>query len=91
MYNFSMEIYIETFLIQNILINFCLLKLVHLTTKSKTNFLKLLTSSFLGAIPSVFIVLFLNNVLILNLSKLITALLMLITAFKQTKKQFIYK
>ena len=90
LYNLFMEIYIEAFLIQNILINFCLLKLVHLTTKSKTTFLKLLTSSIFGAIPSVFIVLFLNNMLILNLSKLITSLLMITTAFQSTKKQLIY-
>ena len=85
-----MEIYIESFLLQNILINFCLLKLVHLTTKTQTNFFKTFTASIIGAVPSVMIVLFLNNTLILNIAKFITATLMLIVAFKQTKKQFTF-
>lgn len=85
-----MEIYIESFIIQNILINFCLLKLVYLTTKSKTKFFSLLLSSIIGTISSVFVVIFLNNVLILNLCKLTTALIMIGIAFKQTKKQFAF-
>lgn len=85
-----MEIYIEIFLIQNILINFCLLKLVYLTTKSKTTFFKLLISSLIGTIPSVIVVICFNNSLLLNLIKVLTAALMLLTAFKQSKKQFMF-
>ncbi len=85
-----MEIYIESFIIQNILINFCLLKLVYLTTKSKTKFFSLLLSSIIGTIPSVFIVMFLNNIIIINLCKLLTSFSMIFIAFKQTKKQFAF-
>lgn len=85
-----MTIYIETFLIQNILINFCLLKLVYLTTKSKTNFFKLVLASIVGTIPSIIIVIYLNNVFLLNLIKTTTAFAMLSLAFKQTKKQFMF-
>ncbi len=85
-----MEIYIEIFLIQNILINFCLLKLIYLTTKSKTSLFKLLLASLIGAIPSVFCVMLLSNSLLLNLTKLLTAVGMVAIAFHQNKKQFVF-
>ncbi len=85
-----MEIYIEIFLIQNILINFCLLKLIYLTTKSKTSFFKLLLASLIGAIPSVFCVMFLSNTTLLNLTKFLTAIAMIACAFQQNKKQFVF-
>lgn len=85
-----MEIYIETFLIQNILINFCLLKLVYLTTKTKTSTFKLIFSSLLGAIPSVLMAIVIQNNIVLNIAKIATASLMLIISFKQTKKQFVF-
>ena len=90
MYNFFMEIYIESFIIQNILINFCLLKLVYLTTKSYTKFFSILLSSIIGTIPSIFIVTFLNNIMLINLCKILTSFLMILLAFKQTKKQFAF-
>ena len=84
-----MEIYIETFLIQNILINFCLIKLVYITTKSKSSFFKILLSSTIGSISSVISVIFLDNNIFLNITKFITAISMIAVAFKQNKKQFI--
>lgn len=83
-----MEIYVEIFLLENILINFCLLKLIHLTTKSKTNILKLFFASFTGATASIFIIYFIANNLILNLFKFITAGAMITICFNQSKKQF---
>jgi len=85
-----MEIYIEIFILQNILINFCLLRLVYLTTKTKTTSFKMFLGSLIGTVPSIFIVMFLQNSLVLNSVKILTALLMLITAFTQTKKQFAF-
>ena len=85
-----MEIYIETFLIQNILINFCLLRLVELTTKAQTSIYKMLLSSVVGSAFSVFIVGIISNKLLLNFIKLLCAVAMLIIAFKQTRKQFIF-
>lgn len=89
MYNFFMTIYIEYFLIQNILINFCLLKLVYLTTKSKTSFFKILVASIVGSTASICTMLFLDNNLILNICKLVTAITMISLAYKQSKKQLI--
>lgn len=83
-----MEIYVEIFLLENLLINFCLLKLIHSTTKSQTSFLKLFLSSFFGATISVFVIYFLSSNLILNIAKFITATLMILIGFKQSKKQF---
>lgn len=83
-----MTIYIEYFLIQNILINFSLLKLIYLTTKSKTSFFKLLLSSIVGSVFSIVAIYVLTNNLIINSIKFIAAILMLLLAFKQTKKQF---
>ena len=84
-----MTIYIETFLIQNILINFCLLKLVNSTTKYQTTFFKLLLASIIGSSFSVLSAVFLTNNYLLNIIKFICAITMLKLAFKITKKQFI--
>lgn len=84
-----MEIYIETFLIQNILINLCLLKLVETTTKYKSSLFKLVLSSIIGSIFSVLTAIFICNNHILNLIKLICAYLMIKVAFKTNFKQFI--
>lgn len=85
-----MEIYIESFVLQNILINLCLLRLVYLTTKSRTSFFKLLSASIIGVIPSVLVCLFITNSVLINLAKLTTSLIMIILAFKQSKKQFLF-
>ena len=90
MYNFFMEIYIEIFIFQNILINMCLLKLVYLTTKSITCFFKLLLASLIGTIPSIICQTLISNVWLLNLTKISTALIMISLAFKQSKKQFLF-
>lgn len=85
-----MIIYIESFLIQNVLINFCLLRLVVITLKSKTSFIRQLSASILGAGFSVISAIFLSDQLILNLIKFSCAILMLLVAFKQSKKQFVF-
>ncbi len=85
-----MTIYIESFLIQNILINFCLLKLVKITTHCKTSFFKMLLSSIVGAAFSVFVVIFLKNNLLHNIVKLLCGILMILLAFKGSKKQTIF-
>ena len=85
-----MIIYIETFLIQNITINLCLLRLVSITTKHKTSFLKILLASIIGAIFSVFSVVVITNNYLLNVLKFICAVSMLKIAFKGTLKQFVF-
>ena len=87
LYNFVMTIYIETFLLQNTLINLCLLKLVNTTTKYHTTFLKLVIASLIGAVFSVISAMFLTNNHLLNLLKIICAVVMLKSAFRITKKQ----
>lgn len=84
-----MTIYIESFLIQNTLINLCLLKLINTTTKTSTTFFKLLFASIVGATSSIVVIFFFNNTLIVNALKLFTAILMITLAFKQGKKQFL--
>ncbi len=85
-----MEIYIEIFILQNILINMCLLRLVYLTTKSKTSFFKLLLASLIGTIPSIICQILISNIAVLNVAKIIAAFAMIGLAFKQSKKQFIF-
>jgi len=85
-----MEIYIEIFIFQNILINMCLLKLVYLTTKSKATFFKLLLASIIGTIPSIMCQMLISNFWLLNLTKICTALIMIAIAYKQSKKQFLF-
>ena len=84
-----MTIYIETFLIQNIIINFCLLRLVEVTIKCKSNFFNLILGSIIGAGFSVVCAIFITNNLIVNLIKLICAIFMICLTFKQTFKQFL--
>ena len=85
-----MTIYIEYFLIQNILINFCLLRLVFLTTKNSTTFFKLIITSIVGSIFSVISAVFLTNQVIINLLKVVCSLIMILIPFKQTRKQFMF-
>ena len=82
-----MTIYIETFLLQNTLINLCLLKLVNTTTKYHTTLFKLTMTSLIGAVFSVISAMFLTNNHLLNLLKIICAIVMLKSAFKLNKKQ----
>lgn len=89
MYNLAMTIYIEMFLIQNIIINFCLLKLVNFTTKNKTHFLHLLLASIVGAGFSIFSAIFITNIFLINILKFICAVIMLLIAFKQNFRQFV--
>ena len=85
-----MNIYIEYFLLQNTVINFCLLRLIHITTKSQTTSLKVVTASFLGAVFSVISANFIYNTILTNIIKFSSAVLMLATTFKQTKKGFAF-
>lgn len=89
MYTCAMTIYIESFLLQNVLINFCLLRLVFVSLKSKTNLFRLICASIIGAGFSVISAIFLSNQIILNILKFCCAIVVLLIAFKQTKKQFI--
>lgn len=90
MYNFCMTIYIESFLIQNLIINLCLLRLVEITTKSKSSFFKITLASLLGASFSVISAIFLKNAIFMNILKIFCACLMLIIAFKTKWKGFLF-
>ncbi len=85
-----MTIYIEEFILQNIIINYCLLRLVYLTVKPNSSFFRLLISSLIGAASSVISAIFITNIFAMNILKFITAFIMVITAFKQRKRQLIY-
>ncbi len=84
-----MEIYIESFLIQNTVINFCLLKLICLTLKPKTKTFKMLLASIVGAVLSTVSVV-VQNTVVSTLLGIICPILMLKMAFKQRKKQFVF-
>lgn len=89
MYNIHMTIYIESFLIQNILINMTLLRLISVSLKPRTNILRLIIASTLGSLFSVLASICLTNALAINLIKFTCAVIMLLIAFRQNKKQFI--
>lgn len=84
-----MSIYIEDFLLQNFIINFCLIRFVQITTKTKASFFKLILSSLVGSVASIIVAIFINKPAIVNTLKLITATVMILLAFKQSFKQFI--
>lgn len=84
-----MEIYIEDFIIQNTLINWCLLRLTQITTKSKTDCFKLLLASIIGSGFSVLAASVFTNLVIINALKFVCAVAMLCLAFRQNFKQFV--
>ena len=85
-----MTIYIESFLLQNILIDFCLLRLVFITTKAKSSFFKILLASIVAAGFSVMSAMFITNNFLMNVIKIVCAIAMTKIALKQTKRQFTY-
>ncbi len=85
-----MTIYIESFLIQNFLINFCLLRLVFLTTKNQTTFFKLTLSAIIGSIFSVVSAMVLTNSTTINILKFACAILMILIPFKLNLKQLTF-
>ncbi len=84
-----MTIYIENFLIQNIIINFCLLRLVLLTTKAKSSTFKLIIASIVGSAFSVVTAVFINSNLMINLLKLICGITMIKISFSVNFKNFV--
>jgi len=89
-YTFAMSIFIEDFLLQNILINYCLLRLVELTTKSKTKFIRLFFASLIGGLISVFVAVIIKNNVLINITKLICGLIVVFVAFKTKLKGFLF-
>ena len=90
MYNHYMTIYLEDFLLQNIIINFCILRLVYISTKYRTNNYKLVISSILGAVFSAISATYISDLLMTNIIKLLCSLLMILISFNIRIKQFIY-
>ena len=84
-----MKIYIEDFLLQNTIINLCLLRLVQITTKNKTTFFKMLIASIVGAGFSVISASCLTNSVIINLLKIACACVMIKICFKSNFKNFV--
>lgn len=84
-----MEIYIEDFILQNSLINLCLLKLTQLTTKNKTSFFKLILASIIGTGFNVICAGLVTNAVIINILKVICAVVMLKICFKINLKQLL--
>ncbi len=88
-YTLFMQVYIEDFLFQNMLINFCLLRLVQVTTKSKTSFFLLYVSSLIYAGINAISTGILHNNLLINIVKFVGFVVMLKLCFKSNFKQFI--
>ena len=85
-----MNIYIEKFILQNMLVNFCLIKLVNSTTKIKTKFIKIFFASLFGACINTASIYFLDTPPILNLLSTSTACIMLAITFKTSMKQQVF-
>lgn len=85
-----MTIYLEEFIIENILINILLLRLIMLTTKHQSNFSNIFISALIGSVFSVFAGIYISNILILNILKTLCASIMLLICFKQNLKEFIF-
>lgn len=88
-YNIHMTIYIEEFILQNVLINICLLRLVQLTLKPQGRFLYILISCIIGAIFSVVSAVFIKDQILMNTLKILCSVTMILIAFRQPIKQTI--
>lgn len=82
-----MTIYIESFLIQNFFVNFCLLRLVELTTKQKTSLIKMVFAAIFGAILSAVAVA--SSDIVSNILRVICPVAILM-CFKAKFRQHIY-
>ena len=80
-----MTIYIEIFLLQNFLINFCLLRLVYLTIKPKSSIFRLILASLIGSIFSVISAIFIRENNVINILKIICSVSMIYVAFYSKK------
>ena len=84
-----MTIYIESFLIQNALINYCLLNLIKVSLKPQAHHARMIVSAIIGAIVSA-LGLCINNPAIGFAFKLLSPLILIFIAFKIKKKQIAY-
>lgn len=85
-----MIVYVEFVLLQTIIINFCLLKLVKITTKNQSTFFKIFLASCFGALCHLVAIRLLSNKIALNLIEFIATCVMLKICFKINVKQHIY-
>ena len=86
-----MEIYIEYVLIDNLVINYLILLLVKKTMKLKTNKLKMILSSLLGAVVAIILPLFDLPGLISVIVKIALGVIMLLTLTRFYKfKEFVF-
>ena len=81
-----MTIYIESFMLENVLINFCLLRLVKISTKAHTTTFRLIVSSIIGAAFSLVGAMFLTNHIMLNIFKFVSGICMIGVCFKSKFK-----
>ena len=85
-----MIVYVEFVLLQTIIINFCLLKLVKITTKNQSTFFKIFLASCFGALCHLIAIRLISNKIVLNLIEFIATCVMLKICFKINFKQHIY-
>lgn len=82
-----MTIYIESFMLENVLINFCLLRLVKISTKAHTSSFRMLLASIFGAAFSLVGAMFLTNHFVLNIFKIVSGVCLISVCFKAKFKQ----
>ena len=85
-----MTLYVEYFLIQTCIINFCILKLIKTTTKHSSSFFKFVIASFIGSLIHTISIQILQNKLVLNVLEFMSVIVMLKISFKTNIKSFIY-
>lgn len=82
-----MTIYIESFLIQNTLINLCLLRLITISIRPRTNIIRCAIAAVFGAVISAVASNVINQHLCINIIKLLCGIAMIIIAFNASVKQ----
>lgn len=85
-----MIVYVEFVLIQTIIINFCLLKLVKITTKNQSTLFRIFLASCFGAMCHIVAIRLLSNKIVLNLIEFCAICVMLKICFKINVKQHVY-
>ena len=85
-----MTLYVEYFLIQTCIINFCILKLIKATTKHNSSFFRFFVAGFISALIHTISLKTLSDKDILNILEFISVVIMLKISFKTNAKHFIY-
>ena len=86
-----MTVYVDVVLLENIVINYIILLATNLICHKKVNFIRIIVSSFIGGVYSVFNIVFEFSILISIVSKIVISFFMIKIIYKNMRLKFLLK